>query len=289
MADMNSGSVDGKPKVWFITEASSGFGRAITRYLLEKGDNVVATLRKPEAITDLTDKYARDRLLPIKLDVTKEQEIKEAFAKAKQAFGHIDVVFNNTDYCVVGEVEGTSDQVARDMFETNFWGAVGVTKEPVGFFREKNQPTGGRLLQMSSMVGLTAAPGLGFYSATQAISESLAQELDPKWNIKITLVAPGPFMTEGIRVPSVQIQDPHPTYTEPQLPGQQQREFFKSSKIYGDTAKAVIVMERLAHVDEPPVRMPLHKMSIDLARQKAKRVERETADYESWSEDVYLI
>ncbi|KAH7920232.1 NAD(P)-binding protein [Leucogyrophana mollusca] len=262
------------PKVWFITGASSGFGRAMTQLLLEKGDKVVATLRRPEVISDLRAKFSSDRLLIIKLDVTKPNEIQGAFLKAKEAFGRIDVVFNNAGFSAVAEVEGTSSEVARALFETNFWGAVNVTTEAVKFFREVNKPVGGRLLQMSSMVGLTAAPGLGYYSATkfalEAISESLAQELDPKWNIKAS------------------IEPAHPAYADQSLPAQQQRKWFSSNEIDGDISKAVVVMEKLAHLDEPPVRIPLHRLSILLARRKAERVQKETDEYELWSEDVYF-
>ncbi|KIJ62843.1 hypothetical protein HYDPIDRAFT_93555 [Hydnomerulius pinastri MD-312] len=279
------------PQVWFVTGASSGFGRAITDHVLRQGNKVIATLRKPEVISDLVERYTPEQLLVLKLDVTKPSEVVDAFARAREVFGRIDVVFNNAGYAVVGELEGTRNDVARGLFETNFWGAVNVSLEAIKFFREVNQPQGGRLLQISSMVGLTAAPGIGFYSATkfalEGFTESLVQELDPKWNIKVSIVAPGPFKTKGV-LESATVEPVHPAYTDETLGSAQQRQWFDSKTADGDSEKAAIVLEKLAHLDNPPLRFPIHKVSITLARQKAERVQNETDAYESWSEGVYF-
>ena len=89
----------------------------MTEAALAHGDKVVATLRKPKALESLQAKYPADRLLVTKLDVTKSDEIESAFAKAKEAFGRVDVVFNNAGWGVIGEIEGTPDDQARAMFE----------------------------------------------------------------------------------------------------------------------------------------------------------------------------
>lgn len=81
-----------------VTGASSGMGLSMTKYVLSQGDIAVATLRKPEAISTLTTKFGTDKLLVLKVDVTKAQDITDAFARAKQAFGRIDVVYNNAGY-----------------------------------------------------------------------------------------------------------------------------------------------------------------------------------------------
>lgn len=100
--------------------------------------------------------------------MNKPEEIVEAFARTRTAFGRIDVVVNNAAYGVLGEVEAVREEDARAMFETNFWGAMHVTREAVKFFREVNGPAvGGRLLQVSSITGIMGGPGLGFYSATK--------------------------------------------------------------------------------------------------------------------------
>lgn len=150
-----------------VTGSSSGFGRETVIQALESGDKVVATLRKPAALDDLTKRYSVDRLRVVKLDVTKPADIDAAFVQAKAAFGRVDIVFNNAGYVAVGENEAFPDDVARPLFEVNFWGAVHVSQRAVRFFREENTPQGGLLLQNSAMVGLAGVPVIGFYSATK--------------------------------------------------------------------------------------------------------------------------
>jgi NAD(P)-dependent dehydrogenase (short-subunit alcohol dehydrogenase family) len=151
--------------VCLVTGASVGFGRSITEYVLSKGDVVVATMRKPEAVADLTKKYDSSKLLALRLDVTKPEEIAAAFSKAHQTFKKIDVVVNNAGYGAIGEVEGTPLDVARGIFEVNFWGSGNVAREAVKFFREVNNPTGGRLLQITSVAAFDGQPGIAYYSA----------------------------------------------------------------------------------------------------------------------------
>lgn len=99
--------------------------------------------------------------------MTKPADIDAAFVQAKAAFGRVDIVFNNAGYVAVGENEAFPDDVARPLFEVNFWGAVHVSQRAVRFFREENTPQGGLLLQNSAMVGLAGVPVIGFYSATK--------------------------------------------------------------------------------------------------------------------------
>ncbi len=102
-----------------VTGASSGFSLEMTKLVLESGDIAVATLRKPEVLKDLKDKYPPQQLLALKVDVTIPEEIFNAFQRTRETFGRLDVVFNNAGYAVLGEVEGTPDDAARAMFEVN--------------------------------------------------------------------------------------------------------------------------------------------------------------------------
>ena len=103
-----------------------------------------------------------------KLDVTKPEEIEAAFTAAKDAFGRVDVVFNNAGIALLSEIEGTPDDAARGVFETNFWGAANVSREAVKFFREVNPAgVGGRLLQFSSVSGLQGLAAVAYYTASK--------------------------------------------------------------------------------------------------------------------------
>ncbi|KAG2074954.1 NAD(P)-binding protein [Suillus decipiens] len=135
------------PKVWFITGASSGFGRSMTEYALNQGDIVVATLCEPQVLSDLAAQYPASMLLVLQVDVTKQEDIDEAFACTRLTFEWLDVVFNNAGYALITEIEGTPVDKAREIFETNFWGATNVNCaatciiEPGAFHTNANKET----------------------------------------------------------------------------------------------------------------------------------------------------
>lgn len=262
----------------------------MTELLLNKGDKVVAALRQPDALSDLSAQFPSSQLLVIQLDVTNSAGVSAAFTKANEAFGRIDVVFNNAGQCVIGELESVSEAEARQMFEVNFWGAMYVSKEAVKFFREVNKPIGGRLLQVSSRLGLVGGPATAFYSASkfalEGLSESLVKEVDPAWNIKVTIIEPGPFRTKIFKE-NQRVTSQHPAYANPELPSSQLRQFFSSDNVDGDADKAVVFIEKLTHLDDVPMRLPLHRKVIASTRDKIKSLTEDSNKFESWSDDVY--
>ncbi|CAL1712886.1 unnamed protein product [Somion occarium] len=277
------------PRVWLVTGASSGFGRLMSELVLSKGDIAVATARKPETLDDLKIKYSPSKLLVLKLDVTHAQEIKDVFTKIKETFGRLDVVFNNAGYSTLGEVEATPEDVARGLFDTNFWGATNVSLEAVTFFREENKPAGGRLIINSSEMGVHSVAACGFYSATkhalEGISSALAQELNPEWNIKVTLVEPGTFRTEVL----VKLGDgySHPAYTKPTLLSNIIRAITHDKNLkQGDASKGVEKIYTLSLLPEPPFRLPLGKDALEMVREEANSILEDVSKYESWSEGL---
>lgn len=155
-----------------VTGASSGFGRAVTDVVLKKGDIVVATHRgNPSTLADLASTIGSERLLVLHCDVTCSEDISNAFTQTINKFGRCDVVFNSAGYTILGEIESTPNDMARILFEVNFWGTANVSREAVRIFREVNPPnSGGRLLNMSSGAGFVGLPGIGYYSARYRLS-----------------------------------------------------------------------------------------------------------------------
>ncbi|OCH86505.1 NAD-P-binding protein [Obba rivulosa] len=282
------------PKVWFITGASTGFGRFMTELALQKGDNVVATLRRPEVLAEISVEYDTTRLLVLKLDVKKPDDITAAFVKAQEVFGRVDVVFNNAGLAVVSEVESAQDHEdeIRDLFEVNFWGALHVTQAAVRQFREVNNPVGGRLLQVSSMSGIDGVPTAGLYSATKhaidGLSSALANELDPAWNIKVTIILPGPFRTSVqanyVTLPAL------PAYTTA-VPAVNGRVFMATidDGPSDDPRKGVEKFYELANLPEPPLRCPVGKLAVESMRKKAASLVAEADAYASWSEGLEIV
>ena len=100
-------------------------GLSVTEYLLAKGDAVVAAVRKPESMKSYQAKYGADKLLVVKVNVQSQEDIDAAFAKAKNVFGRVDVVYNNAGSSAVGEVEAMPVEDGKDMFEVRLH-SIGV-------------------------------------------------------------------------------------------------------------------------------------------------------------------
>src|SRR3984885_7174172 len=164
-------------KVWFITGTSRGFGREWTAAALERGDKVAATARDVSTLDDLAAKYG-DALLPIKLDVTDRTADFAAVKQAHEKFGRLDIVVNNAGYGHFGFIEELSEKDVRDQIETNVFGALWITQAALPYLREQGS---GHIIQVSSIGGITALPGLGAYHASkwalEGFSQALAQEV----------------------------------------------------------------------------------------------------------------
>ncbi|KAJ8515918.1 hypothetical protein ONZ45_g6716 [Pleurotus djamor] len=282
------------PRVWLITGASSGFGRRATEEVLADGDIVVATVRAPTSLDDLVTKYASDRLLVVQCDVTTKSDITALFNAAYDKFGRVDVVLNNAGLGAVAEVESEDqDELARKIFEVNFWGATNVSREAVKGFRDRNPAgTGGRLINVSSAAGHVGSPGMGFYvsskHALEGLTETLAKELDPAWNIKVTLVEPGMFKTEAYdgRLPF--FTSP-PAYANPQLPSQLVRGALSSQALpFQDARKAVRQIINLSKLESPPLRLPLGPDALAAIKDKIAQFSKEIEQYEGWSQGLEL-
>lgn len=150
-------------KVWFITGASRGFGREWAEAALERGDQVAATARRPEALDALVDTY-HDNVLPLKLDVTDRAADRAAVEQAAGRFGRLDVVINNAGYGHFGMVEELTEDELRRQLETNLFGAVWVTQAALPIMREQGS---GHIIQVSSIGGISAFPTVGAYHASK--------------------------------------------------------------------------------------------------------------------------
>lgn len=181
-------------KIWFITGASSGFGRLWAEAALERGDRVVATARKVETVADLAERFG-EAVLPLELDVTDREGVFAAVDRAVARFGRLDVVVNNAGYGHIGMVEEVSERELREVMETNFFGAVWVTHAVLPVLRRQGS---GHLLQVTSEGGVRAYPSFGAYHASKWAVEGLSEALDQELvgtGVHLTLVEPGPYAT----------------------------------------------------------------------------------------------
>jgi NAD(P)-dependent dehydrogenase (short-subunit alcohol dehydrogenase family) len=197
-------------KVWFITGTSRGFGREWMLAALERGDKVAATARKLDTLKDIAEKYDT-ALLPLELDVTNRAAAVSAVDQAYEHFGHLDVVINNAGYGLFGMAEEVTEAQARAQMETNFFGALWVTQAALPHLRVQKS---GHIIQVSSIAGITAFPGLSMYHASkwalEGFTQSLAQEVR-SFGIKVTLLEPGGYETDW-NGPSAAHTEPLPAY-----------------------------------------------------------------------------
>jgi NAD(P)-dependent dehydrogenase (short-subunit alcohol dehydrogenase family) len=170
-------------KTVLITGCSSGFGLETARYFLDHDWRVVATMRTPRE--EVLPRSERLRVLA--LDVTDPESIRHAV----DAAGPLDVLVNNAGIGVLNALEGTSMDIAREVFETNTLGTIAMTQAVLPQFRARKA---GVVVNVTSSVTLRPLHLLSVYTASKAainaFTESVALELEP-FNVRVRLVLPG--------------------------------------------------------------------------------------------------
>jgi len=263
-------------KTIFITGASRGFGKLWAEAFLKRGDKVAATARNTESLNDLVATYG-DAILPVKLDVNSRAESFAAIAKAKEHFGTLDVVINNAGYGLFGTIEETTEEEARQQFETNVFGLLWVTQAALPIFREQGH---GHIIQVSSVLGIVTLPLLGIYNASkwavEGISESLAQEVK-QFGINVSLVEPNGYATDWSGASAAQSQ-PMEVYSGVR---QAFTEAGSQEGFYGDPEATADAVLKLVDAETPPLRLFLGKHTLPWAKQV---YEGRIAEWEAWNE-----
>lgn len=262
-------------KTWFITGASRGFGRIWAEAALSRGDKVAATARKVEDIGDLKQRFG-EAVLTLALNVNDTDQVKQAVAQAHAHFGRLDIVLNNAGYSLVGMIEEATEADVRALFDTNYFGMLRVIQAALPLLRKQGS---GHILGVSSGLGITAIPLLGFYCATkwavEALHESLAQEVKA-FGIKVTLVEPGAYATEFAR--AAKISDGINPYEELR----KQVLAYIADGERGDPEATREAILKLVDAENPPLRLGLGTSILPRARAAyAERI----ATWEAW-EDV---
>lgn len=181
-------------KTIFITGASTGLGKATAQLFQQKGWKVIATMRNPEAASDLA---FLNNVTILPLDITNPEQIQETVKKSLES-GEVDVVFNNAGYGLMGPLEALTDEQIVRQLNTNLLGTIRVTQEFIPYFRERNN---GMFISTTSIGGLIAFPLNSIYHATkwalEGWSESMAFELNT-FGIDIKTVSPGGIKTDFV-------------------------------------------------------------------------------------------
>lgn len=250
---------------WFITGTSSGFGRRLTETLLERGDRVAATLRRPEALAELADRY-RDRLWVRALDVTDPAAVRAVVDEAFADLGNIDVVVNNAGYALFGAAEEVTDEQITRQIATNLIGSIRVTRAVIPHLRAQGA---GRILQLSSMGGQIAFPNLSLYHASkwgiEGFFESVIPEIAP-FGIGVTLVEPGSARTEFAGSSAAQAA-PMAVYDETPVGEMRRAAAAGEFPVPGDPAKIVAAIIDSVDVEPAPRRLLLGSDAYHLVQE----------------------
>jgi NAD(P)-dependent dehydrogenase (short-subunit alcohol dehydrogenase family) len=266
-------------RVWLITEASSGLGRALATAALDRGERVVATARDRDRVVDLEQRHP-GRAIAARLDVTDPDQARAAIEAAVTAFGRIDVVVNNAGYGLFGALEELVDDDLRRQFETNVFGALNVTRAALSQLRCQR---GGHVVQISSLEGIAPMlAGETAYAATkfavEGLCEALAKEV-AHLGVRVTIVEPGPVRTDfgdsAVATPP-RSDDYDPSVGEAlrlfaQLAGNQPN----------DPARVATAIVAAVDADEPPLRLVLGTEAVEAIRDKLDGQRREL---DAWDE-----
>lgn len=243
-------------KVWFITGAGKGIGKAIALAAFKAGDCVVAATRKANGIA-VPEEY-KGKMLNIQLDVsnTDEKAYADAVQTALTKFGRIDVLVNNAGYGAITNFEETSEESIRKLFEVNLFGTMRVTRAVLPVMRKQRS---GHIFNIASGGGYCAGP-VPYHTTKFAVtgfSTCLAFEMEP-FGIKVTNVAPGLFRTS--------FYDKGTWGTEPDIHIADYDEFRWQTAFIenaqkntqpGDPDKLASLLVEVANSENPPLHLPV--------------------------------
>ncbi|GAA5054231.1 SDR family NAD(P)-dependent oxidoreductase [Nocardia callitridis] len=244
-------------KVWFITGASRGLGRAFVESALDAGDRVVAVARDTAPLDELAEEHGRS-LVRFALDVADRGAVFAVVPKVFAAFGTVDVVVNNAGGMLYGMVEEATEEQIRAHLDVNFFGAVWVAQAALTRLRAQGF---GHLLQVTSMAAGAGMASVGFYGAGKAalasLTEAMAMEV-AGLGIKVTNVEMGGYAT-GLFTTGATATEPLPHYDALRD---------ELARMWGtdagpDPSTAAPVIRELAALADPPRRLIVGSVSYD--------------------------
>ncbi len=240
---------------WLITGVSSGFGRALAEAVLAKGHTVIGTVREQAACAPF-EALAPGKAHGVIVDVTDEAGVHHAIDDVIASHGAIDVLVNNAGFGLEGAVEEITLDQLRHQFEVNVFGPVAVIQAVLPHMRKARA---GHIINITSMGGLTAFPGVGAYHgskfALEGISEALAKEVRPL-GIKVTIIEPGSFRTDWAGRSMQHAESPIADY-EPTAGAFRQSLAQRNGRQGGDPKKAAEAIILVTEANEPPLHLLL--------------------------------
>lgn len=266
-------------KVWLITGCSTGFGRELAKQVLKLGYKAGVAARNIADVEDIIQDYP-ETAIAITLDVTKDDQIKDAVKQITEIFGRVDVLVNNAGIGYFGSAEESDDAETRRMFDINFFGLANVTRAILPIMRKQRT---GHILNVASIGGLVGYPALSYYNATKfavdGFSESLSKEVAPL-GIKVTIIAPSGFRTDWAGRSANEAKAEIEDYKTTAGQNQETIRAYSGSQP-GDPVKAAEAIIKAVESENPPLRLLLGAAALKNARLKLEDLKK---DFDAWAE-----
>ncbi len=176
----------GEKNIALVTGVSSGIGRATATLLSGRGFRVFGTMRKPSGTNGPLEGVEL-----VRLDVRDEESVRSCLRTVLDQAGRIDALVNNAGYTLIGSLEETSIEEAKEVFETNFFGVLRMSQAVLPIMREQGY---GRIANIGSVVGFLPAPYQGIYAASKHALEGYSESLDHEvrqFGVRVAVIEPG--------------------------------------------------------------------------------------------------
>ncbi|MFB8120524.1 oxidoreductase [Streptomyces sp. NPDC055962] len=268
-------------KVWLVTGANSGFGRALAEAAIAAGDTVVAAVRRTSALDDLVAAHP-GQVEAVALDITDGERIDEVAADVLARYGRVDVLVNNAGRTQVGAFEETTEQELRALFDLHVFGPARLTRALLPGMRERRS---GSVVMMSSMGGQLSFAGFSAYSATKAALEQLSEGLNDEvrpFGITVLIVEPGSFRTNLFGRGAAYLSEENPAYAATAGRTRQMVEA-GGGDAPGDPAKAAAAIRQALEAERTPLRLPLGGDAVDALVGHLDSVRAELTEWEKVS------
>lgn len=262
------------PKTWFITGISRGLGREFASQLIARGDRVIGTTR--DRRSDLTGPASG--LTVFALDVTDRDAVRKVVDSAF-ATGPIDVLVNNAGYGLMSSIEDATDAEVEHVMDVNFHGPRRIIQAALPRLREQRRA---HIVNITSIAGIAAGAGSGYYAAAkyalEGLSQSLAREGAPL-GIHVICVEPGAFRTDFLTDHSLRTSpgmDSDYAATAGATSGYLAK---LAGRQPGDPAKAVKAIIQAVEAPKPPLHLVL---GPDAIRRTDEMLKDFAADLDAW-------
>ena len=273
-------------KIWFITGASSGLGKALAEAVLARGDSAVLTARRLEPLQTIAAAHG-GRALALQLDVTNAAARAAALKAANERFGRIDVLANIAGAGTYGAWEEFTSAQIRAQMELNFFAAAELSREVLPQMRAQKS---GHILNLTSIAGLVAFPGSGLYNASkfalEGFTEALHHEVKP-FGIRVTLVEPGAFRTGFAGSAAMKAERRIDDYA-PLDAGMDEYYATQNGRQMGDPVKGMQVLIDMVDSDTTPVRLMLGEDAYQLWEGAVASRSRDLAQWRTRGEDTAI-